>query len=66
MCGYFEANDSVDEVLRSYLFNSGGHFVQQREIICTILVEGIFGNICDKLFQLGPKTPHTMGATTNH
>ena len=29
MCGYFEANDSVDAVLRSYLFNSGGHFVQE-------------------------------------
>ena len=55
MCGYFEANGSVNVVLKSYLFNCGGHFVQQRGVICTILVEGILGNIFEKYLNLDLK-----------
>ena len=34
----------------NYMFSSGGHFVWQRETVCTILVEGIIRNIHMKLF----------------
>ena len=32
------------------IFSSGGHFVQQSGTILAILVKGLQGNICVKLF----------------
>ena len=52
VCNYFEFRPVVQEAM-SFLrffsyFSSGRHFIYKSRTICTILVEGIMRNICNK------------------
>ena len=48
---HFESGPVVQKKMPSKdAFNSGGHFVQQSQIVSASLVEGIMGNISVKLY----------------
>ena len=51
MALHFERGLVAQEMIKNIsIFSLGGHFVQQREPVCGILVEGNMRNISMKLF----------------
>ena len=53
VCSLFDFGPMVQKevsFLKKIYLSSGGHFVQHSRSICTLLAEGIMGNICKKLF----------------